>query len=56
MYIRHTQVLDTISDKVKDIELRVSEIKNLMPDDLSFKTLRQLAKEIVDIAKEIKHL
>ena len=56
MFIRSFGVLDTIADKVNDIEIRLDEIRNLMPDDLSYKTLRLLAKEIIELAREIKSL
>jgi hypothetical protein len=56
MYIRSMQVLSDIADKVNDMQIRLDEIRNLMPDDLSFKTLRQLAKEIIAIGKEMKSL
>lgn len=56
MFIRSFEVLDTITEKVNDIEIRLDEIRNLMPDDLSYKTLRLLAKDIIEIARELKAL
>ena len=45
-----------IADKVKHIQNCIDEINNLMPDDITYKALRNLAKEIIIMARELKDL
>jgi ribosomal protein L11 len=56
MYIRNEFVFDKISERVSHIQNCLNEINNLMPDDLTYKTLRELAKEIIETARELKTL
>jgi hypothetical protein len=56
MYIRNEFVFDKIGERVNHIQNCINEINNLMPDDLTYKQLRILAKEIIETAKELKTL
>jgi hypothetical protein len=56
MYVRNEFVFDKIAEKVKHIQNCINEINNLMPDDLTYKQLRGLAKEIIETARELKTL
>jgi len=56
MYVRNEFVFDKIAERVKHIQNCINEINNLMPDDLTYKQLRGLAKEIIETARELKTL
>lgn len=56
MYIADELVFEMIADRVKHIQNCIDEINNLMPDDLTYKQLRLLAKEIIEVAREMKAL
>lgn len=56
MYINNEYVFDMIADRVKHIQNCLDEINNLMPDDLTYKALRNLSKEIIEIAREMRDL
>jgi hypothetical protein len=56
MYIKSENVLLEIAEKIKHIQNCIDEINNLMPDDISYKDLRILSKEIILTAREIRDL
>lgn len=56
MYIADELVFSMIEDRLKHITNCVNELYNLMPDDLTYKQLRLLAKEIIEMGRELKAL
>lgn len=56
MYVADELVFNMIDDRLKHIKNCVDELYNLMPDDLTYKQLRLLAKEIIEMGKELKAL
>jgi uncharacterized membrane protein YgaE (UPF0421/DUF939 family) len=56
MYINNEHVFDMIAQKVKHIQNCLNEINNLMPDDITYKLLRNLSKEIIETAREMRDL